>query len=231
MLVPPHTPMEGSMQFAVTFRHMEPTEALKAYAKERMERVRKYLPDPIACHVVLSTERHNHRIDVTFQLHNGLSVAGHETTENMYSSIDLCIAKIERQVRKYKGKLEGMKARPHHVVAMPWSHSIVSEAFHGMDPDALETNGHGAQSPAPASHESTGPLPEFKVVKTEKFHAQPMSVADAIVQLNLNHEPFLVFRRDTDGGIAVVYKREDGAYGLIETPAGGTPPGPTPATS
>ena len=203
------------MQFAVTFRHMEPTEALKAYAKERMERVRKYLPDPISCHVVLSTERHNHRIDVNFQLHNGLSVAGHETTENMYSSIDLCIAKIERQVRKYKGKLEGMKARPHHVQAMPWNHSIVSEAFHGLD----ETNGNGKPATIPPPDVNT-PNPEFKVVKTEKFHAQPMSVSDAIVQLNLHHEPFLVFRRDSDGGVAVVYKREDGAYGLIETPTG-----------
>jgi putative sigma-54 modulation protein len=183
------------MQFAVTFRHMEPTDALKSYARERMERVRKYLPDPIACHVVLSTERHNHRIDVSFQLHNGLSIAGHETTENMYSSIDLCIAKIERQVRKYKGKLEGMRARPHHVVALPWSHSIIDEAFHELN----EMNGN--------------------VVKTEKFHAQPMSVADAIVQLNLLHEPFLVFRHDTDGRVAVVYKREDGSYGLIETPS------------
>ena len=125
------------MQFAVTFRHMEPTEALKSYARERMERVRKYLPDPIACHVVLSTERHNHRIDVSFQLHNGLSIAGHETTENMYSSIDLCIAKIERQVRKYKGKLEGMRARPHHVVPLPWSHSIIDEAFHERRQSAL----------------------------------------------------------------------------------------------
>ena len=59
------------MQFAVTFRHMEPTEALKAYARERMERVRKYLPDPISCHVVLSTERHNHRIDVTAEMRRG----------------------------------------------------------------------------------------------------------------------------------------------------------------
>jgi len=197
------------MQFAVTFRHMEPTEALKSYAKERMERVRKYLPDPISCHVVLSTERHNHRIDVTFQLHNGLAVAGHETTENMYSSIDLCIAKIERQVRKYKGKLEGMKARPHHVQALPWSHSIVSEAFNGV---GGETNGH-----TPTTHDAAPPSPDFKVVKTEKFHAQPMSVADAIVQMNLLHEVFLVFRHD-NGQVAVVYKREDGAYGLIETP-------------
>jgi putative sigma-54 modulation protein len=206
------------MQFAVTFRHMEPTEALKSYAKERMERVRKYLPDPISCHVVLSTERHNHRIDVNFQLHNGLSVAGHETTENMYSSIDLCIAKIERQVRKYKGKMEGMKARPHHVQPLSWNHSIVSEAFQGID----ETNGNGTNGKKPTipPPNVNAPDPEFKVVKTEKFHAQPMSVADAIVQLNLLHEPFLVFRSDTDGRVTVVYKREDGAYGLIETPTG-----------
>jgi putative sigma-54 modulation protein len=199
------------MQFAVTFRHMEPTDALKAYARERMERVRKYLPDPIACHVVLSTERHNHRIDVSFQLHNGLSIAGHETTENMYSSIDLCIAKIERQVRKYKGKLEGMRARPHGVHALPWSHSIIDEAFH-------ELNGGGANGHDTTAREHERP-PEFTVVKTEKFHAQPMSVSDACVQLNLLHEPFLVFRLDTDGRVAVVYKREDGSYGLIETPS------------
>src|SRR5512139_2308968 len=141
------------MQFAVTFRHMEPTEALKSYARERMERVRKYLPDPIACHVVLSTERHNHRIDVSFQLHNGLSIAGHETTENMYSSIDLCIAKIERQVRKYKGKLEGMRARPHDVVPLPWSHSIIDEAFHELN------GGEAKQAKQADGH------PEFKIVK------------------------------------------------------------------
>ena len=200
------------MQFAVTFRHMEPTDALKAYARERMERVRKYLPDPISCHVVLSTERHNHRIDVAFQLHNGLSIAGHEITENMYSSIDLCIAKIERQVRKYKGKLEGMKARPHHVVALPWSHSIIDEAF-------AEMNGQPNGKAAPAA-EARGTNPEFTVIKTEKFHAQPLSVAEAIVQLNLLHEPFLVFCHEHDRRVAVVYKRDDGSYGLIETPAG-----------
>jgi putative sigma-54 modulation protein len=210
------------MQFAVTFRHMEPTEALKSYARERMERVRKYLHDPISCHVVLSTERHNHRIDVTFHLHNGLSVTGHEITENMYSSIDLCIAKIERQVRKYKGKLEGMRARPHHVVAQPWSHSIVSEAF-GAAVTEGRTNG------MPQDHHEGNPSPEFQVVKTEKFHAQPLSVENAIVQLNLMHEPFLVFCHDTDGRVAVVYKREDGSYGLIETLA--AVPTPTPASA
>jgi len=71
-------------------------------------------------------------------------------------------------------------------------------------------NGHAAE---------VAPAPSFTVVKTEKFHAQPMSVSDACVQLNLLNEPFLVFRLDgNDGRVAVVYKREDGSYGLIETP-------------
>jgi putative sigma-54 modulation protein len=193
------------MQFSVTFRHMEPTESLKLYARERMERIHKYLPDPISCHVVLSTERHNHRIDVSFQLHNGLSIAGHEITENMYSSIDLCIAKIERQVRKYKGKLQEQQTRPHGIEPMPWSHTIVEEAF---EPDGAAT------SEARPADEAAA----FQVVRTEKFHANPMPVAAAIVQLNLLQEPFLVFRNVEDAGrVAVIYRRDDGAYGLIET--------------
>jgi putative sigma-54 modulation protein len=195
------------MQFSVTFRHMEPSDALKSYARERMDRVRKYMPDPIGCHVVFSTERHNHRVDVDFRLHNGLTVAGHETTENMYSSIDLVIAKIERQVRKYKGKIEEQRTRPHHVEPLPWSHSIVEEAFNG---------GNGAEAAAPP--ETSG---QYTVVRSgiESFHASPMTVADAIVQLNLAHAPVLVFRSvEADGRIAVIYRRDDGKYGLIDTP-------------
>jgi putative sigma-54 modulation protein len=204
------------MQFSVTFRHMEPTDALKSYAKERMDRIRKYLPDPIACHVVFSTERHNHRIDVNFQLHNGLSIAGHETTENMYSSIDLVIAKIERQVRKYKGKLDGQRQRPHHVEPLPWSHSIVEEAFNGLTPQQAEAQ----RAAGEGNGNGNGQGHQYKVIKTEKFHANPLSVEDAIVQLNLAHEDVLVFRSvEAQGRVAVVYRREDGSFGLIETHA------------
>jgi putative sigma-54 modulation protein len=105
-----------------------------------------------------------------------------------------------------------MRARPHNVTALPWSHSIIDEAFHELN----EPNGNGHA--AAAGHDDAKVRPEFTVVKTEKFHAQPMSVAEAIVQLNLLHEPFLVFRQDNDSRVAVVYKREDGSYGLIETP-------------
>ena len=205
------------MQVSVTFRHMDATESLKSYAQQRMERIKKYLPDPISCHVVLSTERHNHRIDVNFQLHNGLSIAGHETTENMYSSIDLVIAKIERQVRKYKGKLREQKTR-HHIDPLPWSHTVMAEE--------IDTSPIPATAAAPANGSYDGSIteeipatrpPATVVVKTEKFHASPLSVDDAIMQLNLVDAQFLVFRSTVNGVVSVVYRRDDGGYGLIET--------------
>jgi putative sigma-54 modulation protein len=194
------------MQFSVTFRQMEATEALKVYAKERMERIRKYFPDPIAVHVVMSTERgYNHRVDVTMQLHNGLTVAGHEATENMYSSLDLVAAKIERQVRRYKDKLRTHKTRA-VLPPVSWSHSVVSELPDEVVEDEVAA---GVETPAPPA--------KSMVVKTEKLQADPMSVEEAIMQLNLLHRQFLVFCHSETGAINVVYRREDESYGLIET--------------
>src|SRR5580698_2275402 len=98
------------MQMSVTFRHMDATEALKEYAQDKVDRIRKYFPDPIKAHVVLDCERgYNHCAEVVITLHSGLVIAGEETTEDMYSSIDLVMAKIERQVRRYKEKIRSHK--------------------------------------------------------------------------------------------------------------------------
>jgi len=192
------------MQLSVTFRHMDATDALKTYARDRMERIKKYFPDPISCHVVMSTERgFNHRVDVNVQLHNGLQVAGHETTENMYSSIDLVIAKIERQVRRYKGKLNNHQPR-HEIRPVEVEHTVLHQ------PEADR-----AAAASLDEHEQEKE-PVFNVVKREKFHAKPLGVMDAIMQLNLLHQEFLVFRNQESGKVNVVYAREDGSYGLID---------------
>ena len=195
------------MQFSVTFRHMEATEALKHYAQERLEKIRKYFPEPISVHVVMTTERgYQHRVDVTLTLHNGLTVAGKETTENMYSSIDLVAAKIERQVRRYKDKLRGHKARS-HVQPVSWSHSVVEENL----PEPTE------EVPTEAATEEAAPATEPKVITTEKFEAVPMSTDAAIMQLNLAHKQVLVFIQEGTGAINVVYRNDDDSYSLIDT--------------
>lgn len=188
------------MQFSVTFRHMDATDALKGYAKDRLEKIRKYFPDPIMIHVVMSTERFHHKVDVNVQLHNGFKLAGTETTENMYSSIDLVSAKIERQVRRYKEKLRTHKVR--ELEPVPVVHSVVEEAPQPPTDGARDQDAAGEQQPV--------------VIKRETYHAEPMSASEAIMQLNLIDAAFLIFRNDQTGLINVVYKRNDGAYGLIE---------------
>lgn len=193
------------MQLAVTFRHMDATPALKEYAREKVERINKYFPDPIKAHVVLSTDGgFTHVADVMITLHSGFVLKGQETTEDMYSSIDLVMAKIERQVRRYKEKLldrrvslvEGRGAREvqHQVIEMPETASARPET-----------------PPAAAA------APNFQVVKKQKFVAQPLTVEEAIIQLNLLHDEFLVFENAQTHEVNVVYRRKDGSYGLIET--------------
>src|SRR5512143_1902256 len=116
------------MQVAVTFRHMEATDAIKDYARDKMEKIKKYFPDPISAHVVCAIERGSqHVVDVNIQLHNGIVLKGKEMTEGMYSSIDLVMAKIERQVRRYKEKIRGHKART-DLSSIPIAYSILEEA-------------------------------------------------------------------------------------------------------
>lgn len=170
---------------------MDATDALKNYTEERLGRITKYFPDPISCSVVLSANRFNHRVDVSLKLHNGFQVAGHETTENMYSSIDLVAAKIERQVRRYKDKLKNHKVR--ESAAQPFTHSVITEPVEQAE-----------------SEESAA------VVKREQIHAEPMTVSEAIMQINLLHQDFYVFLNDDNGQLSVIYRRQGDEFGLIE---------------
>ena len=202
------------MQLAVTFRHMDATPALKDYSREKVERINKYFPDPIKAHVVLSTDRgFNHVADVMITLHSGYVLKGQETTEDMYSSIDLVMAKIERQVRRYKEKLQdrrgalverrGAREVHHAVISMPELQQAFSAPAGGND-----------TAPAPAEQ---APQSQFQIVRTQKFVAQPLTVEEAIIQLNLLHDEFLVFTNAQTHDINVVYRRKDASYGLIET--------------
>ena len=189
------------MQMSVTFRHMDATEALKTYAQEKIDRVRKYFPDPIKAHVVLDCERgYNHVAEVVITLHSGLVIAGEETTEDMYSSIDLVMAKIERQVRRYKEKIRSHKG----------AHSIHGQREMSHKVMSLE------EAPEEKSEASTQ-QPEVKIIRETRFVAQPMTPEEAVMQMNLRSNDFLVFSNAATHDVNVVYRRADGTYGLIET--------------
>lgn len=198
------------MQLSHTFRNIDSSDALKEYAREKLERINKYFPDPIKAHIVYSQHRgYLDVVDVQITLHNGLIVKSVETTEDFHSSVDLVMAKIERQLRRYKDRI-----RDHKPSAGPersMLHRVVAyESSEDSAKPAVET-------PAVATPSSSATPVGSRVIKEEKFIAKPMTVDEAIMRMNLLHENIVCFHNIATHEINVIYRREDQTYGLIET--------------
>src|SRR5512137_1505926 len=100
------------MQVNITFRHLEPTEALKAHVKGRVEHVQRFFDRPTEAHAVLHVENLSHHAEITVKAGRFL-LRGTAKSKDMYASIDEAADKIERQLKKHKGKLEAQKNGTH----------------------------------------------------------------------------------------------------------------------
>jgi len=190
------------MQLSTTFRHMEASPAVKDYAEERLEKIKKYFSrDPIAAHGTFSVERnHNHSAEFSLTLPNGIAIQARETTEDMYSSIDLAVARIERQVRKWKEKIRTHK---------PYGGPRLQVRQTVMSAENLE--------PQPGAGEGGRGSGEVPVVRDATEEVRSLSLRDAAMQLNLVERDVLVFVDADKKSLSVLYRRKDGNYGLIET--------------
>jgi putative sigma-54 modulation protein len=208
------------MQLAATFRHMDPSSAVKSYAEERLQKIRKYFQrEPISAHATFAVERnHNHVAEFQITLPNGLVIQARETTEDMYSSIDLAGARIERQVRKWKERIRDHK--PHGPGISMRGRVLPARS---LEPQPAAPPGKPRKEVrAPAARPAlTAPkAPALKVIKEQTFTIRPLRVDDAVMQMNLLESEFFVFLDVDTKAVSVVYRRKDGNYGLIETGAG-----------
>ena len=177
------------MQVSVTFRHMDVSEPVKAYVEEKLGRVKKYIDEPIDAQAVLSVEKKiRHKAEVTI-VAKGITIKGSEETNDMYAAIDAMVDKIERQLKRYKEKLK------EHKPTVGREREVKKTVLEAASID------EGAVEPV--------------IIRSDSFPVKPMSVEEAVMQMDLLHKDFLVF---TDAGtedINVVYRRKDGNYGLI----------------
>jgi putative sigma-54 modulation protein len=193
------------MQLNITFRQFGTSDALKQHAQERVERVNKLLDRAGEAHVVLSLERHLHHADIT--IHCGAWVLrGREKSDDMYTSIDHAMDKIERQLRRYKDKLKTHhgQERVHH------RHGLMSPMR--VRHDVFEVPGEEGEARPAEPSAATAP----RIVRSNEFLAKAMTVEDAVMQMNLMNNDFLVFQSLGSNEMNVVYRRKDGQYGLLE---------------
>lgn len=190
------------MQLSTTFRHMEASPAVKDYAEERLEKIKKYFSrDPIAAHGTFSVERnHSHTAEFSLTLPNGIVIQARETTEDMYSSIDLSVARIERQVRKWKEKIRTHK--PHGGPRLQVRQTVM--AAENLEPQP----GPGVDGRA---------VDDVPLIRDATEEVRTLALRDAAMQLNLVERDVIVFVDADKKTLSVMYRRKDGNYGLIET--------------
>lgn len=199
------------MQLSITFRHMDASDFLKDYAKEKVERVNKYLDRAGDAHVTLSLERHLHNADIV--IHSGSWVLrGREKSEDMYASIDLAMDKIEKQLRRYKDKIKNHHSKKfeHHQEALLNHRRARHNVIHVDTPEQEAQNA----SATPVVEQQPS-----RIVRTNDLVVKPMSVDEAVMQMDLMNNDFLVFTNTKSNEMNVVYRRKDGHYGLIEASA------------
>lgn len=175
------------MNLNITFRHAEPSEAVKTYAAEKVERLTKYFDGVVEGHVILGQEKIRHLAEVALQA-NGVRIIAKEENADFYSAIDNVVDKLERQLKRHKEKLKRHKPLTNR------ERRSLRESVYAYE-----------------SFEEEAP----RVIQTEHYTTHPSSLDEAVMDMDLTGRSFVVFT-DADEKVKVVYRREDGHYGLIE---------------
>ncbi len=175
------------MKFTFTDKRVSLPQSVHDYAEKKVGKLERYFKTDAEASIVFSVEKGQNKVEVTLRS-GGTIFRVAESTSDMFATIDTAVADIERQMRKNKARLEKR-----------------------LRQGAFERTYEGG------SFVPDEPEDEFKIVRTKTFPIKPMTRDEAILQMNLVGHSFFAFRDEGSGGsFAVVYRRENGGYGIIE---------------
>ena len=177
------------MKFQFSEKKVKLPENVHAYAEKKVMKLARFFEEDSEALVVFSVEKNRNQVELTVR-GAGTVFRANEKTSDMFASIDAAVGTIEGQIRKNKTRL----ARRLKQDAFVRSVEVEETSF------------------VPEESED-----DLSIVRVKEFYFRPMTREEAVLQMNLLEHTFFAFRdEDNDGAFAVVYKRNDGGYGLIE---------------
>ncbi len=180
------------MHTSFTFKNLDPSESLKSYATDKLSRFDKYLDNPAEASVVLTVEKFRHIAEINL-VGDRLSINGREETGDMYSAIDKVLDKLGKQIKKSKQKVRKRRATG-------------KARARQRDAEASATLG-AMEEPDEDS---------FENLIVESMEYKPMDLEEAVLQLDLAEEDFLVFTNARTGMVNVLHRGGRGDLRLIE---------------
>lgn len=187
------------MNVNFTGKHMEMSDALKSYIENGLKKLEHYFDKIVDANVVLTVEKHRHICEVNLNV-NGFRIHAKESSPDMYASVDTVIDKLEKQIKKFKDKLKNHKPR-HRGETKSYKHFIIE----------LKEE----EKPV-TEHKEEAPIVPHEIIHKEQVTLKPMTVEEALMQIQLLEEPFLVFINAETSKVNVIYPRGDNTFGLIE---------------
>ena len=175
------------MKFQYSEKKVRLPGNVHAYAEKKVMKLARFFEEDAEALIVFSVEKNRNKAELT--VHGaGTWFRASESTSDMFASIDAAVATIEGQIRKNKTRLARRLKQDAFVRSVQEETSFV--------PDSEE---------------------DLSIVRSKKFYFKPMTREEAVMQMNLLDHTFFAFRDEDNGGsFAVVYKRNDGGYGLID---------------
>ena len=191
------------MKLEVTGRHVDVTPALRAFTREKVGKLGKWIDDPMEVHAILTVEKRRHIAEIVVRSRN-VDLSAREVTMDMYTSIGECVDKLERQAKKHKEKFETRRRRA------PVSRGAPAPPEDSRDGSTLARNVKHRNLP------SAGGDGIPRIVRTNIVPRKPMSVEEAALQVKESGLDFFVFRNERSQELNVLYVLKDGTLGLIE---------------
>ena len=176
-----------------TGRHQGVAESVKSYLTSKVERSIRNIPKVNSVHLIIDSERFEHKVEVLIHL-NHMSVQAEATSEDIVASVDKVVDKLQRQLKKYKEKIQDHRTKEKEL-RLKQGGSIADE----IDEEVKKPP---------------------RLIRVKKIAAKPMDPAEAMMQLNLSDEIFWVFHNAQTNDVNVIYKKKDGNFGLIEPQSG-----------
>lgn len=193
------------MRISYTGTNVEVTDALKSYAEKRLQHLTHYFANLREAHVAVTTQRNWQIVEVQLDA-DGRLIRAEERTPDAYASIDAVVDKLQKQIKRFKGKLIHRPRSPEEAALKPATMMVEPAAEEDQEEE------EEAASETPEGEAEDHP----RLVRTKRFAVKPMNAEEAALQMELLHHNFFVFLNAETGQVNVVYQRRDGDYGLIE---------------
>lgn len=190
------------MQLVIKGKNMEVSDRLKRFVERKLSRLERVLPSIAEAEVELSSAKTRsadarYGVQVTLKA-NGVLIRGEQSAADTYTAVDAVLDKLDRQIARYKTRRFG--AFDKGAVEAKATYKAV----------AMEEEEEEEEEATPAEEG------EGRLVRVKRFAMKPMDVQEALVQMQLLGHDFFVFHNSETDVVSVVYRREDGNFGLIE---------------